>query len=201
MINISTVSVCDKLPDKILEKTIGFSTEIEDQEVSYIQSRIPSNDHYEITKLLHKNFPISKERQIVKKRAYRKGRQKRQTGCQLTSTRRRELGLHKLSRSGLKFTDLLPIHAIWVDYMRTYLGLDEFSKKKWYKVLHISIWTLFSKLLWKADYHGAYISVIRSLCPSFVGLEGILVMEMRNVFKIVSKDDITRSKIYMPRNV
>lgn len=41
----------------------------------------------------------------------------------------------------------------------------------------------------KADYHGCYLTVSKSKCPSYVGTTGIVLMETKNIFKIITKDD------------
>ncbi|XP_020670745.3 ribonuclease P protein subunit p29 isoform X2 [Pogona vitticeps] len=45
-----------------------------------------------------------------------------------------------------------------------------------------------TKLL-KADLHGALITVTKSKCPSYVGITGIVLQEMKHVFKIITKED------------
>uniref|UniRef100_A0A8C6ZTZ0 Ribonuclease P protein subunit p29 n=2 Tax=Nothoprocta perdicaria TaxID=30464 RepID=A0A8C6ZTZ0_NOTPE len=44
------------------------------------------------------------------------------------------------------------------------------------------------KLL-KADLHGAIVTVTKSKCPSYVGITGIILQEMKHVFKIITKED------------
>ncbi|XP_075930214.1 ribonuclease P protein subunit p29 isoform X2 [Petromyzon marinus] len=41
----------------------------------------------------------------------------------------------------------------------------------------------------KADLHGAIITVEKSKCPTYVGTTGIMIQELKNVFKIITKDD------------
>ena len=50
------------------------------------------------------------------------------------------------------------------------------------------------KLL-KADYHGAMVTVSASKCPSLIGQTGIVVMETKNTFQIIRKDDKLRSML------
>ncbi|KAF6723845.1 Ribonuclease P protein subunit p29 [Oryzias melastigma] len=50
----------------------------------------------------------------------------------------------------------------------------------------------------KADLHGAIITVVRSKCPSYVGLSGILLQEFKHVFKIITAED--RLKVIPKRN-
>ena len=46
----------------------------------------------------------------------------------LTSRSRRELGFHKLDRTGLKYADYVPLNDLWQQYMRVYLSLDTLNK-------------------------------------------------------------------------
>ena len=48
--------------------------------------------------------------------------------------------------------------------------------------------------LFRADFHGAQMTVIRSKCYSLVGISGIVAMETKNTFKLLGKDNIVRSK-------
>ena len=50
------------------------------------------------------------------------------------------------------------------------------------------------KLL-KADYHGCMITVRKTKCPSLLGLSGIVLMETKNTFKIISKDNKVKCKL------
>lgn len=52
----------------------------------------------------------------------------------------------------------------------------------------------------KVDFHGAKISVVRSKNPSLVGAKGIVILDTKGTFKIVSKDDKIRSKLKTQHN-
>lgn len=65
---------------------------------------------------------------------------------------------------------------------------------RWKGEVTSSTYVDFTHLLWRADYHGAYVKVSRSTCPSLVGIEGILVFETRNTVKLLGKDNETRCK-------
>ncbi|XP_038224284.1 ribonuclease P protein subunit p29 isoform X6 [Dermochelys coriacea] len=43
--------------------------------------------------------------------------------------------------------------------------------------------------LLKADLHGAIVTVTKSKCPSYVGITGIILQEMKHIFKIITKED------------
>lgn len=60
--------------------------------------------------------------------------------------------------------------------------------------VHEPAYDAFSKAVVKADLHGACIKVTASKCPSLVGQTGIVAMETKNSFKIVGRDNRTRSE-------
>lgn len=101
------------------------------------------------------------------------------------------LNLNKGIHKELHFTDLLPLNAIWVDYMRNLLGVESFSKLPNSPLE--SNWEVVSQKIMKADYHGAKISVIRSKCPSLVGVSGIILQDTKNTFRLIGEDDVIRS--------
>lgn len=55
--------------------------------------------------------------------------------------------------------------------------------------------------LYRADYHGAEMTVTRSNCYSLVGASGIVVMETKFCFKLLGKDNIVRSKFYSTQTI
>lgn len=59
---------------------------------------------------------------------------------------------------------------------------------------HEAGYDAFAKLLVKADFHGAVVRVVRSKCPGHVGTEGIVAMDTKNTFKVVGRDNRTRSE-------
>ncbi|XP_014273622.1 ribonuclease P protein subunit p29 [Halyomorpha halys] len=186
------VQFLQKLPDPVLEKTIGFKEKVIDDEVekSFLKSRLPLNDVEEIEKTINKRYNFTSVQAVFKKRVRRKGCA-RNTG--LSSSKKRLLGLNNISKKGLNYDDLLPLHHCWNEYISNLIDLPYLKKQGWRGEVSSSIHEEFSQLLWKADYHGAYITIVKSTCPSLVGIEGILVFETKNVLKILGKDNITRS--------
>lgn len=108
----------------------------------------------------------------------------------LTRKERKKLGLYNIPTKSLKYDDLLDLHKLWKGYIKEQLNLNENSK-----IPDISDikYDNFSKLLVKTDLHGAKINVIKSHCPSYIGLNGIIILDTKNTFKIVSKDNKTRT--------
>ncbi|KAG5839684.1 ribonuclease P protein subunit p29 [Anguilla rostrata] len=115
-----------------------------------------------------------------------KRRKKRSKG--LNAKERRELKVFQLKPEHQRYELFLPLHELWKQYVRDLCnGLKPDSNPQ----------TIQQKLL-KADFHGAIITVSRSKCPSYVGTTGILVQEMKHVFKIVTKED--KLKVIPKRN-
>lgn len=117
----------------------------------------------------------------------------------LTRSEFAEMGLYVLPTKSLKYSDLMPLHELWLQYIEKQLEL--FIKKNedgsiTVPEVHHSNYDGFSKMLVKSDFHGAKLKVIASRNPTLVGHTGIVAMETRNSFKIVGVDNRTRSKIF-----
>lgn len=181
-----------RLPDFILEKTIGFKhiEPNEKPEISFLTARLPTSDIKEIEQQMRKKYNFTSVRATFKKRIRRKGCP-RNPG--ISNTKKRLLGLYSINRKGLKFNDLIPLHLCWTKYMENMLDLNHLHDSGWNGDLNNPAYDEFTQLLWKADYHGAYIKVCRSSCPSLVGIEGILVFETKNTIKLLGRDDETRT--------
>lgn len=68
---------------------------------------------------------------------------------------------------------------MWIGYIQEVLDIA--------KSLPISSGT--AAKLCSADYHGALLTVTRSRCVSRVGVEGIVVKDMKHAFEVVTKKD------------
>ncbi|XP_023671755.1 ribonuclease P protein subunit p29 [Paramormyrops kingsleyae] len=116
------------------------------------------------------------------------GTRKRARARGLAARQRRELSLFQLKPEHQKYELFVPLHELWKQYIRDLCnGLKPESNPQMIQ----------TKLL-KADFHGAIISVVRSKCPSYVGATGILVQELKHVFKIITKED--KLKVIPKRN-
>lgn len=115
----------------------------------------------------------------------------------LTRTELADLGLFNLPTKSMKYTDFVPIHELWIQYiekqLQPHLKKREDGKFSVPEVFESS-YDNFSKTLMKSDFHGAKITVDSSCNPSLVGQTGIVAMETRNTFKIISQDNRIRSK-------
>ncbi|XP_053085540.1 ribonuclease P protein subunit p29 [Pangasianodon hypophthalmus] len=118
----------------------------------------------------------------------RKRRGKKTKAKGLNAKERRALRVFELKPEHQKYELFLPLHHLWKQYITDLCnGLRPESNPQ----------VMQQKLL-KADFHGAILTVVRSKCPSYVGSTGILVQELKHVFKIITKEN--RLKIIPKRN-
>ncbi|XP_054733369.1 ribonuclease P protein subunit p29 [Anastrepha obliqua] len=117
---------------------------------------------------------------------------KRTTGKTSTLTRREyaRLGLHTLPTRQMLYEEALPLHRLWKGYMREHLGL---RKGDTVPAVHEPSYDAFSKLLVKTDLHGAIVHVAESKSSTLVGLSGIVVLDTKNMLKLLGKDNRIRS--------
>lgn len=91
----------------------------------------------------------------------------------------------------LKYKDLLPLNKMWLEYILQAIGFKSFKDLPTSSI--DQRWEMINQRLMKADYHGAKISVIRSKCPSLIGITGLIVQDTKNTFRVISEDDTIRS--------
>jgi len=53
----------------------------------------------------------------------------------------------------------------------------------------------FETKLLKADFHGALLTVTKAKSPSLVGLTGLVLLETKNTFKLITTKNLLKSKI------
>eukprot|EP00117_Sycon_ciliatum_P001452 scpid64303/ scgid7111/ Ribonuclease P protein subunit p29 len=99
----------------------------------------------------------------------------------LSAKERRSLGIGRFPKGEQRFDLFLPLYDLWRQYITELLSL------KSSRFPHV----LESKLQ-KADYHGCLVTVAKSRCPSYVGTTGIILQELQNVFKIVTRADCVK---------
>lgn len=139
------------------------------------------------------NLNLHHQTQLIGSKSKKQlSRKRKTTKCKTLSRRQNaELGLYTLPTKSLKYTDMLPLHQLWTGYMRQHLSVNEETIAP---LVDEPGYENFSKLLVKSDLHGAIVTVTRSRCPGHVGVSGIVTMDTKNTFKIVSQDNRLRSK-------
>jgi len=90
----------------------------------------------------------------------------------------RQRQLFKLDKSSQTFASYAPLHDLWKRYF-----LELLPERVDYRNVNLQ------NSLAKADYHGAVVRVLKSRCPSYVGAQGMLLQETRNVLKLVTTDN------------
>ncbi|CAI9715877.1 P subunit p29-like [Octopus vulgaris] len=98
----------------------------------------------------------------------------------LSSKLRKQLKIFHIQPEVQKFHNFLPLHKLWKQYMKQLIQFENISPNN---LMAVNLKVL------KADYHGCYLTVSKSKCPSYVGTTGIVLMETKNIFKIITKDD------------
>ncbi|KAH6880178.1 Rof/RNase P-like protein [Coprinopsis sp. MPI-PUGE-AT-0042] len=119
-------------------------------------------------------------------------RKKEKAQRQLGIIGRRKRELWSFDKSSIKYSSLLPLHHLWLGYMSELLNLPQppsagISAASIAKQAPASS-SVHPKLL-KADFHGAFLIVKNARNPCLVGLQGIIVHETENAFKVVTEND------------
>lgn len=91
----------------------------------------------------------------------------------LSAKQRRALGVHRVPEEQCVFERFVPLTRLW----------DEYATK----VISSNSNETAALKLCGLDYHGCVMTVVRSTCPSRVGLEGVVIKETAKTLLLVSK--------------
>lgn len=149
---------------------------------AFLKSCLPGKSQKDIDEYMqHKAVVLEYRKQKTKKAQPKKSKG-------LTARQRREMKLFQIKPEHQKYQLFLPLHKLWKQYVVDLCnGLKSNSNPQ-----------MIQQKLLKADFHGAIMTVVRSKCPSYVGTTGILVQELKHVFKFITKED--RLKVIPKRN-
>ncbi len=119
---------------------------------------------------------IDKSHKFIKEEDKRKREieKKRKRDNKLTSREKKSLNIYDIPKEAHKFELFLPLSELWQEYIDKLKSQGEAN---------------FEQKLIKADFHGAYFTIIQSKNPSFIGVHGILVQETLSLFKIITRDN------------
>ncbi|XP_055504344.1 ribonuclease P protein subunit p29 isoform X2 [Leucoraja erinacea] len=138
---------------------------------SFVRSSLPQLSQKETHHYLYKNLTLVG---TTKRNKKKKGK----TKC-LSAKERRELRLFELNPEQQRYELFLPLHELWKQYIRDLCnGLKPQTSTN----------VIQTKLM-KADFHGAIVTVVKSKCPSYVGITGIILQEMKHIFKIITVEN------------
>lgn len=160
-----------------------FNKEAAQTIITFLKTNVPKSDVPNVEQELKTELVLSKRKgKNLRKKPKRKKKQL------LTRKEKKKLGFYNISRNSIKYEDFVAMHHIWKGYMKELLELDkpgvaqiETVKKNMEN---------FTQSVFRADFHGSLLHVVRSKCPSYVGKIGICIMDTKNTFKIVSKDNL-----------
>jgi len=157
----------------------------------FLVKTLPQSEQKEIDEEFKKTLSLTKGQKAKK---IVKQAKKRRKGQYLSARERRSLGLNQVPKRGLNFSDFHPMHDLWLEYMRRVVGN---SGKKPQSIKEAStpspstVHTIGDEQLQmrvsRADFHGAFVKVVRAPNPKLIGIEGYILMETRNTFQLVTK--------------
>ncbi|KAG4302991.1 hypothetical protein PCANB_000673 [Pneumocystis canis] len=118
-----------------------------------------------------KNDPRNNRRLNYLSKLHNKGRKKKPKP--LSSREKKATGIYNISKDACKYDIWLPLHNLWKEYIKEIIGFNPPS--------------IISQKLLKADMHGTKMKVVRSRCPSRVGIEGICIKETKKTFVLITE--------------
>ncbi|CAG9977936.1 unnamed protein product [Clonostachys byssicola] len=101
---------------------------------------------------------------------------KKQKPAPLSSRNRRKLGFYDIPRDRQKYEIYEPLNKLWMGYICEILGGDVYN-----------VGPNVGAKLASAEFHGANVEVVRSRCPSRVGIAGIVVRDRKFTMEIITK--------------
>lgn len=153
----------------------------EDFTNAFIENSLPRLNTPAIEDLMYRKAVVLEYARPKKKRKKKKAKG-------LNAKERRQLKIFQLKPEHQKYELFLPLHELWKQYIVDLCnGLKPESNPQ-----------MIQQKLLKADFHGAILTVVRSKCPSYVGQTGILLQELKHIFKIITKED--KIKVIPKRN-
>ncbi|KAK3085870.1 hypothetical protein FSP39_009857 [Pinctada imbricata] len=159
----SSLHVKDDFVSTFLQKSLP-ATRLEKGEDGDIQHKFQMLDS-----IKKKSVVRDTEKRGIKKKAKK-----------LTAKEKRKLKLFEIEKEDQKYEDYLPMHELWLAYMRKTMGLDKRDD--------INVQESGMKLL-KGDLHGSNLLVYKSRCPSYIGTAGICLKETKNMFTLITKEN------------
>ncbi|XP_023226033.1 ribonuclease P protein subunit p29-like isoform X1 [Centruroides sculpturatus] len=160
-------------------KEVGRSLGVKEVSNAYVSAFLKNRaPHSKLDGVKEKIFDLTssivpkKKEKIIKKKSY-------------IAEKIRKIKLDKKTQ----FSSFVPLHELWKQYMDDILPDNILSlQNNSAELLH---------LLQKADYHGCYLVVAASKCSPYVGCKGIVIMETKNTFRIVTPKNIVKT---IPKN-
>ncbi|KAF1965220.1 RNase P/MRP, p29 subunit [Bimuria novae-zelandiae CBS 107.79] len=99
----------------------------------------------------------------------------------LSAAKKRALGLLEIPKAQQKYEIYEGLHKLWAGYMAEILGLNGDGAKAFVTPGSSG------QQLASADMHGAVMEIVRSRCPSRVGLKGIVVRDTKFTIELITE--------------
>jgi ribonuclease P protein subunit POP4 len=133
-------------------------------------------------------------RRVREKKVTEKARRKHKPRP-LSAKDKRALGIHQIPADQQKYRIFLPLHRLWLGYMRELLGVDQMQEKQ-RRLDHANAGSSIAS----ADCHGAMVEVVKSRCVERVGIKGIVAKETRGTFEVITESDELKGNGSMMRD-
>jgi len=154
----------------------------------FLEKTLPQSEQKEIDEEFKKTLSLTKGQKAKK---IVKQAKKRRKGQYLSARERRSLGLNRVPKRGLNFPDFHPMNDLWLEYMRKVVGNSGKKPQSIREASTSTVHTVGDEQLQmrvsRADFHGAFVKVVRAPNPKLIGMEGYILMETRNTFQLVTK--------------
>ncbi|KAB0791800.1 hypothetical protein PPYR_03600 [Photinus pyralis] len=142
--------------------------------LNFLKESLPSRTRTEISTLSDCNFAFTtsapkKEKTVRKKKQF------------ITRKERKKLNILKLPKQDWNYKELGVMRDLWKQYMRNNLALYP-KIPTW----EDSNWNNFNITLAKSEFIGAELTVVRSKNVNQVGMRGIVVLETKATYQIVT---------------
>ena len=165
--------VCDTKPTKSKSQIID----------DYLKQNAINRNHADIEKLKErlKVKPLLLEKSLIKN-IIKKDKKKKKKTAKLGRKAIKSLNLYKISKDDQKYEKFLPLHQLWKNYIQ-----------KLYENRDGKVEIRAEERILKVDLHGAEVHIQNCKCTSFIGLQGIIVKETKNMIEIISRNDIMKA--------
>ncbi|XP_034949838.1 ribonuclease P protein subunit p29 [Chelonus insularis] len=180
----SNESLFKPLPFEITQNACTFKSREHDI-LDFLKTYLPNTDTKDIVGDIDTTYILDKVKSHMQK-----VKPKKKTF--LSSRQRKRIGIKTIGlNTKLKYADFLPLKKLWLQYVLKTLEIDDFCK------LPVSPtdpqWETMNLKLMRADLHGADMAVVKSKCPSLIGIRGILIQETKNAFRVIGEDNTVRT--------
>ncbi|KAJ2705606.1 RNase P/RNase MRP complex subunit [Coemansia sp. IMI 203386] len=168
----------------------GYIERTVDQQISDVRGQIAYRDRVDGRELMlvnaYRESPCLDTRVGGFKRDSKGRRIRRKT---VTAKERRLLKLFEIPEDKQKYALFEPLNCMWNQYMAQLLSVGQIKGPETLFRGDLKQRQNMMGRVVKADLHGAMMEVVRSKCPNFVGIRGIVAQETKNTFRMVTADD------------